>query len=335
MPRSSTTSRSASPLAWATQTPPHARMMGSIAVTTPLAGVSGTIVRPCRTWLTGSRFETTTSGRSPSRARANWVSRSSVHTASPRRRRRASSAIATRARARLRARSRTSEARGPNSAGIERGRRRAGLAGPELTRPLRHPVQGMRHAAAHHEHGDQAQHGDEHGEPDQVLLRQLPPRAVDVARVREDDQHAAGPVVAEERHRVVVGLAIVDGLESLLGRDVDERERHGRQGRVQLGGPLGCHGDHRPGAVVHRDAARRGSEALDDALDLAAGALVDEGLHGLLEPLAEQPRATLELGGQTGALPLDRDVRERPEDDDERQPNGRQQAQIEAHAQPV
>ena len=173
MPRASTTSRSASPLPWATQTPPHARIIGLHRGDHAAGGRQRAIVRPCRTWLNGSRFETTMSGRSPSRARANWVSRSSVHTASPRRRRRASSAIATRARARLRARSRTSEARGPNSAGSNAGGGGPAWPGPELTRPLRHPVQGIRHAAAHHEHRDQAQHGDEHGEPDQVLLRQL------------------------------------------------------------------------------------------------------------------------------------------------------------------
>ena len=121
MPRSSTTSRSASPLAWATQTPPHARMMGSIAVTTPLAGVSGTIVRPRRTWLTGSRFETTTSGPiAEAGSRELGEPLLGPHRLAPEPEARLLGDRHPRP-GRLRARSLTSEARGPNSAGSSKG----------------------------------------------------------------------------------------------------------------------------------------------------------------------------------------------------------------------
>jgi hypothetical protein len=91
--RSSTTSRSASPLPWATHSPPQARITGSMAVTTPLAGVCTVTWRPCHAWLNGSRFETTISDRSPKRLRMNCLSRSSVQTVSLSRRSRASSSM--------------------------------------------------------------------------------------------------------------------------------------------------------------------------------------------------------------------------------------------------
>ena len=111
----SPTSRSALPLPWATHTPPHASMIGSSAVTRPLAGCCSTITRPSRTWLTGSRLDTTKIGRSPNRISTNCLSRSSVHRLSPLSRSRASSAADTRARASVRASPVTSVASEPKS----------------------------------------------------------------------------------------------------------------------------------------------------------------------------------------------------------------------------
>ena len=97
-PRASAVSSSASPLPWATQTPPHARITGSSAVTTPLAGTSAWTWPSRMTWLTGSRFETTKSGRPSKRSRTNCLSRSSVHVDSPARRSAASRSAAVWAR---------------------------------------------------------------------------------------------------------------------------------------------------------------------------------------------------------------------------------------------
>ena len=129
-PRASAVSRSASPLACATHTPPQARITGSIAVTRPLAGVTTWIWPSFQTWLTGSRFETTTSGRSPSRILANCLSRSSVHRVWPIRRSAASSSAAARARWRFLASTVTSRAMGPK-------RLSSGSSGGSITCPRR------------------------------------------------------------------------------------------------------------------------------------------------------------------------------------------------------
>ena len=74
--------------------------------------------------------------------------------------------------------------------GIRRGRR-ARLAGPDLARPLREPLHRIGHAVTHHEQGHEAEGAHEDGEADQVLLGELPLRAVDVRGVGEDDENAA------------------------------------------------------------------------------------------------------------------------------------------------
>jgi hypothetical protein len=89
-------------------------MMGWSALTRPLAGSTSRTPRPSRTWLTGSRLDTTNTGRLPKRASTNCLRRSSVHRLSPARRRRASCSAAFRTRASVRARLVTSVARGPN-----------------------------------------------------------------------------------------------------------------------------------------------------------------------------------------------------------------------------
>ncbi len=78
-------------------------MMGPSAVTSPLAGSCSRTTRPSRTWLTGSRLDTTKTGRRPKRISTNCLRRSSVHTLSPASRSRASCSAALRARASVRA----------------------------------------------------------------------------------------------------------------------------------------------------------------------------------------------------------------------------------------
>ena len=90
-----------------------------MAVTSPLAGVSTSIRRPFRTWLTGWRFDTTNRG-SPRWRFTNCLSRSSVHTVSPLTRSAASCSAAARARDRLLAMPDTCWARGPNIPGSGR-----------------------------------------------------------------------------------------------------------------------------------------------------------------------------------------------------------------------
>src|SRR5215831_19487148 len=116
-PCSSDISRSASPLAWATHTPPHARITGSMAVTRPEAGRWPSMRPAFQTWLSGSRLETTKRGDSPRRSFANCLRRSSVQSASPTRRSAASSSAAARARCRLLAMTETSWATGPKMLG--------------------------------------------------------------------------------------------------------------------------------------------------------------------------------------------------------------------------
>ncbi len=65
-PRSSAVSRSPLPLPCATHTPPVARMIGSSAVTRPLAGRIHVSSSPTRLWMYGSRLATTTT-RTPLR----------------------------------------------------------------------------------------------------------------------------------------------------------------------------------------------------------------------------------------------------------------------------
>jgi hypothetical protein len=86
-----------------------------MAVTRPLAGISVSIRPFFQTCLVGSRLDTTRSGDSPSRSRANCFRRSSVHKVSPMRRSVASSSAAARARYRLLASTVTSRAIGPNN----------------------------------------------------------------------------------------------------------------------------------------------------------------------------------------------------------------------------
>ena len=105
-------------------------MTGSIAVTRPLAGACAWIWLPRHTWLTGSRFETTTSSRPASCWPTNCFSRASVHTLSPDRRSAASCCAAAWARCMLRARRETSRASGPN-------RLASATLGGGIGRPLR------------------------------------------------------------------------------------------------------------------------------------------------------------------------------------------------------
>ncbi len=186
----------------------------------------------------------------------------------------------------------------------------------------------MGHAPAHDQERDQTQDDHQHREADRVQPGQVPQLLVDVRGVLEDHEDATSPLIVHQRDGVVVRLPVAQVMEPLLGRDFGERQRDGREGCSQGGGPVGAHRDQRSGAVVDGDAPRGGAEALDDPLDLRPGAAIEQRLDGFLESLAEEPGAPLELGGQTGALTVHRDVCERPEDENDRQPNGCQQAQI-------
>src|SRR3972149_4830522 len=72
----STTSRSAVPLPWAIHAPEHARMTGSRAVTSPLAGRDTSMRSPRRAWIYGSRLGTTRIS-SPRRSSRRMVRRAS------------------------------------------------------------------------------------------------------------------------------------------------------------------------------------------------------------------------------------------------------------------
>ena len=68
----STTSRSAVPLPWAIHAPEQARITGSSAVTSPLAGRDTSMRSPRRAWIYGSRFDTTRTS-SPRRSLCRMV----------------------------------------------------------------------------------------------------------------------------------------------------------------------------------------------------------------------------------------------------------------------
>ena len=122
---------SASPAPCATHVPPHARSTGSMAVTRPLGGTLTSTDLPRRVCMYGSRFETTKSLPSSSRARTCTASRSAVHVDSPVSRSFASNSAAVRAVFRLSAKVATSRANGRNSS------RSGTLIRPAPPRPVR------------------------------------------------------------------------------------------------------------------------------------------------------------------------------------------------------
>ena len=235
-------------------------MTGSIAVTRPLAGVSAHDRRALAARGSPARG----SRRRPAAGRragrwANCLRRSSVHTASPRRRRRASSAIADRApwpgsgrdrsprwRAGRRARCPASGGGGP------------GWPARSWRAHVRQPVQRVRHAPAHDEQRDEAeQPPPARRSGSRACCASSHQRAVDVRGVLEDDQHAASPLVDDERDGVVVGLALARGdWNPCLGATSARARGTAGRGAPELGGPLGRRGDEGPGAVVDGDAAR-------------------------------------------------------------------------------
>src|SRR5213594_3376859 len=193
-------------------------MTGSIAVTRPLAGACAWIWLPRHTWLTGSRFETTTSSRPASCWPTNCFSRASVHTLSPDRRSAASCCAAAWARCMLRARRETSRASGPN-------RLASATLGGGTGRPLRsarvHSEIGHRprDAHLHHERGDDRDDRGEHEEPDRAVTPPVPLDLVQMRGVEEHRDRAHRLVVVDERRRVHEPVDVAEHAEA-LGREV-------------------------------------------------------------------------------------------------------------------
>ena len=85
-------------------------------------------------------------------------------------------------------------------------------------------------------------------------------------------------------------------------------------------------------AVVHRDALVGPPELLQQAIDDDARALGRRGLDGLLEALAEEDGAPLEILREAAALLGDLEIGRAPEDGERRQPEGNDQPDGDLHA---
>ena len=179
-----------------------ASMIGSSAVTRPLAGCCSTIARPTRTWLTGSRLDTMKIGRSPNRISTNCLSRSSVHRLSPRQPQ-PRLLGGRQARAGQRA-GQAGDLGGQRAeeALVGVGGRRQRLARLELPRPLGDPRHRSGDRPAHDQPGDTGQQEHQHAEadggaPPQVPLAQLEELGVEQARRRRRSR--APPAAAAPR----------------------------------------------------------------------------------------------------------------------------------------
>src|SRR5881227_2514031 len=87
----------------------------------------------------------------------------------------------------------------------------------------------------------------------------------------------------------------------------------------------------RGSTVVDRDPTRRPAELLEDALDADRRAARDLRLDRLLEPLAHEDGAALQIVEEPLALLADLQEREPPDDDQHREPDGSDEANGEFH----
>ena len=194
-------------------------MTGSSAVTRPLAGSSWRMSLPSRTWLTGSRLDTTKMGRAPKRIWTNCLRRSSVHTLSPCSRSRASCSAAARARASVRARPVISPARDPKRLASASGG--GAIGSPALSCFVHSAMRAIGRVTrpAHEQPGDAGEEQDEHAQ----AHGRAPPQAplAESRGTRASRNTAAAPRLwssRSQRHDVDEVGAASEGAELAAGR---------------------------------------------------------------------------------------------------------------------
>ena len=177
--------------------------------------------------------------------------------------------------------------------------------GAERLRPLRHLRHRGRHAAADEDQRDERDHECQREEPERVAPPEVPLRGLQVLGVEEHRQRAHRPLVLRERRRVHVRESSTDHAKALAHGVVGDGVGHLGERRGKELGNVGRR-DHQAGeAVVDRDPARRPAELLEDALDAHRRAARDLGLDRLLEPLAHEDSAALQIVEEPLALLAD------------------------------
>jgi hypothetical protein len=140
-------------------------------------------------------------------------------------------------------------------------------------------------------------------------------------------------VVAQDRIGVDVEGLAVELAEAGLDRARGERPRHLRQGALDMLGHVRRHRDHRGDPVVDRQVEVGLAELLHQAVDLdLVAAAGQRRFQHLLEALAHEGGAPVELVDQPLPLLGDLQVGEDPDDHQRGDPERNDQPELEPHA---
>jgi len=203
--------------------------------------------------------------------------------------------------------------------------------GAEALRPLRHLRHRLRDAAPHDDQRDERDDERQSEEPERVAPPEVPRRALQVRGVEDHHERAHRPVVPRERRRVHVRPPDTHDAKALAHDVVGDRVGHFGERRWEGRRDVGRR-DHQAGEpVVHRDPAPRRPELLQYSLDARRRVARHLGLDRLLEPLAHEDRAALQVVDEPLALLADLQEREPPDDDQHREPDGPDQTNREFH----